>query len=77
MVKKILCYTGIGARKNRRHTIKNVTRIAKKIFTKSRCKSMKARKKNLGFGSECPKNTNDKGWLNFVGAEYTTRKECI
>jgi len=72
----VICYTGIGARKNGTHRISNFRKVTRKLYSKSKCKSMKRDKKKFGFGSECPKNTNNKGWVDFFGAEYTTRKKC-
>jgi hypothetical protein len=67
--RKVICYTGIAAKKNGKHTNKKFMKIARKIFTKSRCKTIKKR-----YGSECPKNLN--GWVKYFGAEYTTPDEC-
>ena len=72
----MICYTGIGARKNGKHSISNFRRVTRKLYSKSKCKGMKKNKKELGFGSECPENTNNKGWVDFFGAEYTSRKKC-
>lgn len=71
---KVICYTGIHSRKNGKHTIKNFRKITRKLYPSSECKDMKRRKKNLGFGSECPKTTN--GWINFFGAIYTSPEKC-
>jgi len=68
---KIICYTGIAAKKNAKHSSNNFRKITRKVFSKSRCREIKKRK-----GSECPKNGNINGWVNYFGAEYTTPKNC-
>ena len=73
---KIICYTGIAARKNAKHSSNNFRKITRKVFSKSRCKEIKNYKKKYGSGSECPKNGNINGWVNYFGAEYTTPKNC-
>lgn len=73
---KVICYTGINARKNGKHSIKSFRNITRKAYSKSRCKDMKRDKQELGFGSECPKNTNNNGWINYFGAEYTSPEKC-
>ena len=67
--KKIICYTGIAAKKSGKHSVKNFRKITRKIFTKPICKNIKKR-----YGSECPKNLN--GWVKYFGAEYRTPSEC-
>jgi hypothetical protein len=37
---------------------------------------MKKNKKKYGYGSECPKNTNNNGWVNFFGADYMSPEKC-
>jgi len=68
---KIICYTGIGSRKNAKHSANTFRKITRKVFSKSRCNGIKER-----HGSECPKNGNINGWVNYFGAEYTTPKNC-
>jgi hypothetical protein len=74
--RKILCYTGIGARKNGKHSIKNFRKITRKLYSRAKCNSMKKNKKKYGYGSECPKNTNNNGWVNFFGADYMSPEKC-
>jgi hypothetical protein len=73
---KIICYTGIGARKNAKHTVKNFRKIVRKQYSRSECKKMKNIKKKYGVGSECPKKENIHDWINFFGAIYTSPKAC-
>jgi hypothetical protein len=73
---KIICYTGIAARKNAKHTRKNFGKITRKLYPTAKCKRMKNYKNKYGSGSECPKNGNINGWVNYFGAEYTTPKNC-
>ena len=70
---RVICYTGINSRKNGKHSIKNFRKITRKLYSKSKCKSIK---KKSGSGDECPKNTNNNGWIDFFGAEHTTPEEC-
>lgn len=74
--RKVICYTGIGARKNAKHTRKNFGKITRKLYPKAVCKRMKNYKKKYGPGSECPKRENINGWVNFFGAEYISPKAC-
>ena len=69
---KVICYTGINAKKSGKHSIKNFRKITRKLYSKAQCKGMK----RSGYGTECPKNTNNNGWVKFFGAEYTTPKNC-
>jgi hypothetical protein len=62
---KVICYTGIGSRKNGKHTAKNIKKIAKRNL-KNTCKITK----------NCPKNNNIKGWVKYMGAVYKTPKNC-
>ena len=64
---KVICYTGINAKKSGKHSMKNFRKITRKLYSKAQCKGMKP---------ECPKNTNNNGWVKFFGAEYTTPKNC-
>ncbi len=59
--RKIICYTGIGARKNGIHTEKQF---------------MKTIKNNNQNFSKLPAKNNVKGWVKWSGASYTTRKIC-
>ena len=72
--KKVICYTGIGAKKNAKHTLKNFKKIVRKQYSKAECKTMANKK--YGFTFKCPKKENINGWVNFFGAKYTTPKEC-
>ena len=63
--RKIICYTGINAKKSRKHSVRNFKRITRKSYAKKLCKIIK-----------CPKRNNIKKWVNFFGAEYTTPEEC-
>jgi hypothetical protein len=72
--RKVICYTGIGAKKNAKHNVKNFRKITRKLYPKAECKRMKNYKKKYGFGSECPKNIN--GWVDYFGADYTSSKNC-
>ena len=74
--RKIICYTGIGARKNAKHTVKNFRKIVKKQYSRSECKRLENLKKKYGFKAECPKKKNINGWVNFFGAEYTSPEDC-
>ena len=69
--KKIICYTGIAAKKSGKHSVKNFRKITRKIYTKRMCNDMKR-----GGLKECPKNTNVNGWVKYFGAEYRTPKDC-
>jgi len=69
---KIICYTGMNARKNGKHTPKNYGNITRKLYPNSRCKRME----NYPKGKRCPKRNNINGWVDFFGAEYTTPEEC-
>jgi hypothetical protein len=70
--KNVICYTGIDSRKNGKHSITNFRKITRKLYSKSKCKEMK----KFGYKSECPKNKNINGWVNFFGAEYTSPAKC-
>lgn len=74
--KKIICYTGIGARKNAKHTLKNFRKIVKKQYSRAECKRMANLKKKYGFKSECPKKGDTNGWIDFFGAGYTSAEAC-
>lgn len=74
--RKVICYTGIGARKNAKHTVKNFRKIVKKQYSRSDCKRLENNKKKYGFKAECPKKQNINGWVKFFGADYTTAKAC-
>ena len=73
---KIICYTGIGAKKNAKHTVKNFRKIIRKQYSSTECKKMKNIKKKYGVGPECPKKENIHAWINFFGARYTSPKAC-
>jgi hypothetical protein len=74
--RKVICYTGIGARKNAKHTRKNFGKIVKNQYSRSECKRLENNKKKYGFKRECPKKGNLNGWVNFFGADYTSAKAC-
>jgi hypothetical protein len=69
---KIICYTGMNARKNGKHTPKNYGNITRKMYPNSRCKKMK----NYPDGKKCPKRNNTNAWVEFLGAEYTSPEGC-
>lgn len=73
---KVICYTGVGAKKNGKHNVKSFRKITRKLYPKSECMRMKKFKKSFGTGKECPKYTNTNGWVKFFGAKYTSSKEC-
>ncbi len=56
---KTICYTGIGAKKNRNHSPKEFLRAVKKGMKKV-CK----------LTHKCPRSNNLKGWVKYSGAEY-------
>jgi hypothetical protein len=74
--RKVICYTGIGARKNAKHTRKNFGKIIKKQYSRAECKRLKNLKKEYGFKRECPKKGNINGWIDFFGAGYTSPEAC-
>jgi hypothetical protein len=63
--RKIICYTGINAKKNGKHSVRNFKRVTRKSYAKQMCKTMK-----------CPKRNNIKRWVTLFGAEYRTPEEC-
>ena len=67
----VVCYTGINSRKNGKHSMNNFRKITRKLYSKSKCKAMKRNN-----SEKCPKNANNKGWINFFGAEYISPKNC-
>jgi len=70
---KIICYTGIGSRKNGKHNAKKYMKIVKKEYPKRVCNTMKLSSKK---SNRCPKYTNLNGWVKYFGANYKTSEEC-
>jgi hypothetical protein len=72
---KVIFYTGVGARKNFKHTSKQFRKITRKVYSKKECRQMKERYKKYGMGHICPPQQNTNGWVKLVGAEYITAEE--
>ena len=73
---RIICYTGVNARKNFKHTPKNFKNITRKVYTKKECAKMKKKYKKYKVGVVCPKRNDTNAWVKFMGANYTTPEEC-
>jgi hypothetical protein len=76
MPKNTICYTGIGARKNFKHTVKQFRKVARKAFTRKECRRMRRKQKLFSDTKVCPPLRNTAGWVKLMGAESTTSEEC-
>jgi hypothetical protein len=65
--KKLIFYTGIGARKNGLHTVNQFMKATQSKNIKRVCKTYK--KFGTGKNSHCPKAKNVNGWIKWLGAE--------
>ena len=74
--KNTICYTGIGARKNAKHTAKQFRKVARKAFTRKECRRMRQKQKLYSDTKVCPPLRNTAGWIKLMGAEYITPEEC-
>ena len=76
MPKNTICYTGVGARKNHKHTVKQFRKVARKAFTRKECRRMRRKQKLFSDTKVCPPMRNTAGWVKLMGAESTTSEEC-
>ena len=76
MPKNTICYTGIGARKNYKHTAKQFRKVARKAFTRKECRRMRQKQKVYSDAKVCPPIRNTNGWLKLMGANYTAPGDC-
>ena len=68
--KNTIFYTGIGARKNSKHTAKQFRQVVRKAFTRKACRQMRLSRKTYSNAKVCPPLRNTQGWMKLMGAEY-------
>ena len=67
--RKMIFYTGRGARKNGKHTVKQFLKVARKVYSPAACRRMKRSHNKTQYGLVCPSKNNVNGWVQFMGAE--------
>jgi hypothetical protein len=66
---KMIFYTGLRARKNGKHTVKQFLKVARKVYSPATCQAMKRSYNKSKYGLVCPSKNNVNGWIQFMGAE--------